>query len=310
MIYNIEIYFLLFLIYACLGWCMECTLGLIQNHKFVNRGFLIGPYCPIYGVGVVGVTLLLSRFSNNILLLFIFSTITCGILEYFTSYIMEKLFNARWWDYSRKKFNVNGRICLETLIPFGVISVLVLKYLNPFIFSKLYLIPSKILMYVTISLALIYILDTCVSLKIISNFKHMNKQAKDNTEEISRKVRETAKVTIAKLTEEKEKLIRKMRVKSYSITKGIKYTRKTYKMNIKNKQITLVGTFKERIQNIDENIRKSAKEVSDKIKEGQFKLRNDLKEKFIRKSKLNKRLISAFPNVQQKDYTRKKKDVK
>ena len=122
MIYNIEIYFMLFIIYAFLGWVMECTLGIIEKRKFVNRGFLIGPYCPIYGVGVVGVTLLLSRFSNNVVLLFILSTILCGVLEYFTSYIMEKIFHARWWDYTTTKFNINGRICLETLLPFGIIS--------------------------------------------------------------------------------------------------------------------------------------------------------------------------------------------
>ena len=190
MIYNIEIYFMLFIIYAFLGWVMECTLGLIQNHKFVNRGFLIGPYCPIYGVGVVSVILLLSRFSNNIPVLFILSTILCGVLEYFTGYIMEKIFHDRWWDYSDSKFNINGRICLDTLIPFGIICVLVICYLNPWIFSKLYNIPKNMLKILSIFLMLIYIVDTCISFKIILNFKNVTKQAKDNTEEITKKVKE------------------------------------------------------------------------------------------------------------------------
>lgn len=310
MLYNIEIYFLVFLIYSILGWIMECTLGIIENHKFVNRGFLIGPYCPIYGVGVVGVTLLLSRFTNNLFLLFILSTILCGSLEYFTSYIMEKLFHARWWDYTNRKFNINGRICLETLIPFGIISVLILKYLNPFIFNNLYRIPSNLLMYVSITLFVLYLIDTCISLKIISNFKDMNKQAKDNTEEISKKVKETAEATIAKLTKEKELIMQKMRIKRYSFAKGIKYTRNSNMFKIKNLEVTLVGKFKKRIQEIDETIKKSAKNVTDKIKENQIKFRNDIKEKFVKKSKLNKRLISAFPNVEHREYTRKKRDDK
>lgn len=310
MLYNIEIYFLVFLIYSILGWIMECTLGIIEKHKFVNRGFLIGPYCPIYGVGVVGVTLLLSGFTNNLVLLFILSTILCGSLEYFTSYIMEKLFHARWWDYTNRKFNINGRICLETLLPFGIISVLILKYLNPFIFNNLYKIPLNVLMCVSITLFVLYLIDTVVSLKIISNFKDMTKQAKDNTEEISKKVKETAEVTIAKLTKEKELIMHKMRIKRYSVATGSKYTRNSTKYKVKNIEMTLVGKFKKRIQEIDESIRKSAKDVTEKIKENQLKIRNDLKEKFVKKSKLNKRLISAFPNVEHREYTRKKRDDK
>lgn len=310
MIYNLEIYFMLFIIYSFLGWVMECTLGVIQKHKFVNRGFLIGPYCPIYGVGVVSVSLLLTRFSNNIILLFLLSTIICGTLEYFTSYIMEKIFHARWWDYSKNKFNINGRICLETLIPFGIISVLVICFVNPWIFDKLYMIPQQILNYIVICLLLIYVIDSIISLNVILKFKNLSKQEKDNTEEISRKVRETAEAAIEKLNLEKQKLMRKINISRYTLAKNIKYTRRKYTNKIKNEQITLIGTFKSRIQNIDDKIRNSAKDLSDKIasiKENQLKLSKDIKEKFIKQSKLNKRLISAFPNVEQKDYKRKKK---
>lgn len=310
MIYNLEIYFMLFIIYSFFGWVMECTLGVIQKHKFVNRGFLIGPYCPIYGVGVVSVSLLLTRFSNNIILLFLLSTVICGTLEYFTSYIMEKIFHARWWDYSKNKFNINGRICLETLIPFGIISVLVICFVNPWIFDKLYMIPQQILNYIVICLLLIYVIDSIISLNVILKFKNLSKQEKDNTEEISRKVRETAEAAIEKLNLEKQKLMRKINISRYTLAKNIKYTRRKYTDKIKNEQITLIGTFKSRIQNIDDKIRNSAKDLSDKIasiKENQLKLSKDIKEKFIKQSKLNKRLISAFPNVEQKDYKRKKK---
>lgn len=307
MIYNIEIYFMLFIIYAFLGWVMECTLGLIEKRKFVNRGFLIGPYCPIYGVGVVSVTLLLSRFSDNIILLFILSTILCGLLEYFTGYIMEKIFNARWWDYSDSKFNINGRVCLDTLIPFGIICVLVICFVNPWIFNKLSNIPENSLNSIAIVLFLIYLIDMCISFKIILNFKNVAKQAKDNTEEISKKVKEVTEAAVKKLTLEKEKLISKMNVKRYSIVKDLKYTSKNNKTRIKNQEITLIGKFKARIENIDDIIKNSAKEMSEMIKNSQLKLRKELKEKFAKQSKLNKRLISAFPDVKQREYTRKKK---
>lgn len=78
---------------------------------------MIGPYCPIYGWGALAITILLKRYIDDWIVLLFMSIITCGILEYATSYVMEKLFHARWWDYSRRKYNINGRVCLETLIP-------------------------------------------------------------------------------------------------------------------------------------------------------------------------------------------------
>ena len=132
MIRIIQIHFLLFLIYSFGGWFLESVGGILNVKKFVNRGFLIGPYCPIYGIGVICFTLLLSDYKNDLVVLFFLSMLVAGILEYLTSYFMEKLFNARWWDYSKNKFNINGRICLETMIFFGICGCLFLTILNPF----------------------------------------------------------------------------------------------------------------------------------------------------------------------------------
>ena len=96
-------YFLLFLIYAILGWIMESALVSFQSGKLINRGFLIGPYCPIYGWGGLIITLYLTQYKDNIFTVFFLAVIVCSILEYFTSYIMEKIFKARWWDYSDRK---------------------------------------------------------------------------------------------------------------------------------------------------------------------------------------------------------------
>ena len=99
--YDIEKYVLLFFIYAFLGWIMEVIGKLIQQKKFINRGFLIGPYCPIYGHGAILITILLSRYKANPFILFFMAILICSILEYATSYFMEKIFHARWWDYSQ-----------------------------------------------------------------------------------------------------------------------------------------------------------------------------------------------------------------
>ena len=108
MIYTVETYLLLFFIYSNAGWLMEVIGKLIEKKKFINRGFLIGPYCPIYGHGAILITILLEKYTNDPIALFIMGVVICSILEYLTSYFMEKIFHARWWDYSRYKFNINA----------------------------------------------------------------------------------------------------------------------------------------------------------------------------------------------------------
>ncbi len=189
MIREIEIYIMLFFIYSLAGWLIEMIPATIREKKFVDRGFLVGPYCPIYGCGVILITLLLQKYADDVVVTFFLSVIICGTLEYLTSYIMEKIFKARWWDYSNNKFNINGRICLETLVPFGIGGVLVLFVFNPFLEKIINLIPDLALNIVTGVLCVLFLIDCIVSFKIILNLKEMTKELKDNTAEISDKVK-------------------------------------------------------------------------------------------------------------------------
>ena len=180
--YDIRILFLLFLMYSFTGWVIEVIGKLIEKGKFVNRGFLVGPYCPIYGVGCISMILLLNRYINDPFTLFIMSILLFSFLEYFTSYFMEKIFKIRWWDYSRRKFNINGRICLETMIPFGCGGMLIMYVVNPFFLKLLSHIPST---------ALVFVFDLCMSTKVIFNLKSTVRNIKkDATEEITAKVKD------------------------------------------------------------------------------------------------------------------------
>lgn len=185
----IKKYFTLFIIYSFIGWFMEVVITLIRERKIVDRGFLIGPYCPIYGTGCLLLITLLNKYKNDPLTLFIMTILVCSILEYTTSYVMEKLFKARWWDYTRFKFNINGRICAETMIPFGILGVLVVYYLNPFLLK---IINTNTILFTIMTI--IFITDVSVSFGIIKNLKTtINDISKDSTEEITKKVRETLK---------------------------------------------------------------------------------------------------------------------
>lgn len=182
-------YFLLFVFYSFLGWLMEVT-GYVRHKKFVNRGFLIGPYCPIYGYGAISMTLLLKGYANDPIVLFVMAIVICSILEYTTSFVMEKLFKIRWWDYSNRKFNINGRICLETMIPFGILGCLMIYFVNPFIFAIIDMIPSNLINIIAVILFIIYLVDNAVSITIISNLKDITLDVKgDSTEKVTKEVR-------------------------------------------------------------------------------------------------------------------------
>ena len=189
MLYNICYIFLLFIIYSFLGWAVEVLDSFYNLKKFVNRGFLIGPYCPIYGVGLLIIIHFLKSYTDSYLVVFVMSMFICMILEYFTSYIMEKLFNARWWDYSDKKYNINGRICLETTIPFGLGGMAIMYIVNPLLEKVLKSLSNNILIIISIVLFVIFLVDLIISLIVILRVKDISiKKIRDNTEEINRRV--------------------------------------------------------------------------------------------------------------------------
>lgn len=182
-------YFLLFLVYAVIGWIVEVINAYIKNKKFINRGFLIGPYCPIYGVGMLAIIRLLRGYMDNYMVLFILSMTICMVLEYLTSYFMELIFKARWWDYSNKRFNINGRICLETAIPFGLGGMMIMYVINPVIEGVLNSISNNMLLVLAISLMTVFLIDLVVSFFIIIKFRNMSSKVyRDDTELMKKRV--------------------------------------------------------------------------------------------------------------------------
>lgn len=159
--FNFYYIFLTFITYSILGWIIESTYCSIFEKKIINRGFLIGPYCPIYGSAAVVIILTLSSFKNNFVAIFLLSMILSGILEYITSYVLEKIFKLSLWDYSTYKFNLNGRICLRNLLMFGVLAVLLIEFINPAVDTFYETIPENITM------AIFFITLLCFTADII-----------------------------------------------------------------------------------------------------------------------------------------------
>ena len=255
---NVFTYFMLFFIYAILGWIIETTLVSIEKRKFVNRGFLIGPYCPIYGFGGLAITILLKNYTKDPIVLFLMAVIICGTLEYFTSYIMEKIFKARWWDYSAKKYNINGRICLETVVPFGILGCLVMYVLNPITFKYLNMLSNSMLNIISAICFTIFITDNIVSYNVISSFTKTVKtinvgKIKDNTEEITKKVRE---VLIGK------SFFNKRLMEAYPNLQA-KIKEKARQIAQKAKEVKT--EMSDKVESMKEKITQSASEIKDNI---------------------------------------------
>ncbi len=186
--YNFIVLSALFLIYSFVGWIIEVMYTLIEQKKFVNRGFLIGPLVPIWGTGAVLITLILKPY-DSLFNLAISSAFIGTFLEYVVNYLMEKLFKVRWWDYSNLPFNINGRVWLGSSCFFGLGGILVVQIINPMLFELFTMMNRTLFCAIVIILLLLVLTDFCISFNIINKLKiSVDSVRKDYTEEISKKV--------------------------------------------------------------------------------------------------------------------------
>ena len=134
----------LFFVYAFLGWCAEVCYAALRTGKFVNRGFLNGPVCPIYGFGMAAVLWALRPLMGNTVLLFLGSVVLTSLLEWLTGFLLEKLFHQRWWDYSDEPFNLGGYICLRFSLYWGLACLFVLKIVHPTVLWGVRAVPRSV----------------------------------------------------------------------------------------------------------------------------------------------------------------------
>ena len=236
--YNAAFVFLLFMIFSTLGWFFECISCSIWTGKIVHdRGFLVGPYCPIYGLGCLYAYYFLSRYEENSILLYALAIIGPSILEYLTSVIMEKVYKARWWDYTDQPFNLNGRICLKNSVIFGLVGLTFVYYVKPFYDKLIDKIPDNTLIMITAVLFILFTIDCIVSLTIMSKLKNkVFKIEYDSTSDIDKEVKKA-------LSE--HEFYSKRLFKSFpdikipsgdEIVKSITKTLNTFDLNKKNKR--------------------------------------------------------------------------
>ena len=184
---------LLFFSYAFIGWCIEVTLKYLQFHRFINRGFLTGPWLPIYGSGAALITVVtsgLSPLESSVGTTFVVSLVLCGFLEYMTSYVLERRFYARWWDYSQKPMNLHGRVWIGNLLLFGLGGVLIVEWMNPLLLRLFEQMSFALREILALTLSTVFAADYGMSHFVLKLVKRSVESSEaDNTEAISKEVR-------------------------------------------------------------------------------------------------------------------------
>ena len=186
----LEHLWLWFLLYSFAGWIYESVLISVQERRLVNRGFLNGPLCPIYGTGALLMVMLLHGIGNP-LIVFILSAVVACVLEYVTSWVMEALFHARWWDYSNMRFNINGRICLLGAIVFGFGGVFVVQVLHPLVEGWTGSLDTPVLHWICAVTLLLMAADTMVTVAGIADFEPRIRAFTDFVQEHAARAGET-----------------------------------------------------------------------------------------------------------------------
>ena len=278
---------LYFFVYGFLGWCTEVAFAACKERKFVNRGFLNGPICPIYGIGVGIVVQFLTPYKENLVLLYIASVVMVTALEWVTGFILEKIFHNKWWDYSKLPLNLNGYVCLLFSLIWGVACVLIVDFIHPLIHKVLSWIPFPVGMTLIVVLSIVMFVDLYVTASTILKMnKHLEKMKEiaADLHRISDELGESIYQEVVEVLERKDGW--KLKVQEAS------------------------GDFKDKIQGASGGVKDKIQGVSDEAMEKIADLKKKYKEIGGKGTQISKRLLKAFPRIESERYREAMEDLK
>lgn len=187
-----------FIIYSFLGWVMESIVRSLSEKKLINTGFLKGTFCPIYGIGSLFIILFLQDFKDKVILLFFISIVSLTAWEYIVGIVLEKIFKTKYWDYSEQKFNFQGRISLNNSLAWGILGILFVKFIHPFIQDIISKVDINILIYTSIVVTIIFIVDMITTIVNVKNIKVTLEKIEELNKEIKEKIKELKNITSEK----------------------------------------------------------------------------------------------------------------
>ncbi len=287
-----DIYFaaLYFFVYSFLGWCTEVAFAAYKEHRFVNRGFLNGPFCPIYGFGVSLVIVFLTSYRSNLVFLYIASVILVTLLEGLTGWAMDKIFHNKWWDYSDMPLNIGGYVCLIFSLIWGAACVAIMNLIHPLIHKGLTFLPHTLGIVLIILLGILLIADTCVTASAIFKFnrqlEHMEKIAAE-LHELSEQLGENIYSTTVRVMEAADDI----QEKTQDAVEELHDLRQNRAKIVRVKAQKAMEEIYERRQDTVENVREHIEDLKRRYSE-------------LNQStgKVTKRLLCAFPSLESRRY--------
>lgn len=217
--YNLIEWLLFFYFYCFIGWVWESCYVSAKKHKWINRGFMHGPFLPLYGSGAVTILLITIPFRGNNWIIFFVGMIGATILEYFTGAAMEKMFHVRYWDYSNQKLNLNGHICVTSSIAWGVLSVLLVSYAHKPVERLFLQLPALGAQIITFVLTIYIAIDLTQSFNEAMDLKAILKNLTESKDDEIRQLQKRLEVVSAFFDDDtrnfKEKIEQTIKKKEY-----------------------------------------------------------------------------------------------
>lgn len=316
---SMKIYFLAlyFFVYGFLGWCTEVAFAGFKEHRFVNRGFLNGPVCPIYGAGVSLVILFLTPLQDHLLLLYIASVLLVTLLEGLTGWAMDKIFHNKWWDYSNMPFNIGGYVCLLFSLIWGAACVAIMEFIHPLIHKLLTFLPRPLGIGLIVIFTIILFADLYVTASEIFKFNRkleaMEKIAQELHEisdQIGSDIYEKTVLAMETASDIKEKhreTLEELKEKNELLQER----RDAFKEHLENLRET-AGDFADRIdfREFTEDLRDRSMELSEDMKTHISALRLRYQELEQKPDRVARRLLRAFPRLESRNHKERVEKLK
>lgn len=299
MLSSMSIYFILlyFFVYGFLGWCTEVGFAAFKTHHFVNRGFLNGPICPIYGVGVTAVITVLTPYKSDIIVLYILSVVLVTVLEGVTGWAMDKIFHNKWWDYSDMPLNIGGYVCLLFSIVWGFACLFIIYFIQPLVHDLLAFIPTIVGIILIIILGITLIADLYVTASTIFKFNRrlaaMEKIAAEMheiSEQIGQEIFEKTIRAMDRQEASKEKLA--------TATDEFKEKMQDTASELKEKTQGTAFELKERAL----DARERSQEISEELRSRIASLHTRYHESTDKPGRISRRLMNAFPKMESRQH--------
>ena len=209
-----------FYLYCFLGWCVESAWVSFNSRKWTNRGFVRGPFLPLYGSGAIMMLVVSMPFRYNVFLVYLSGCVGATILEYITGVIMEALFKVRYWDYSRQKFNFQGYICLGTTLSWGFLTILMTEVIHARVEKLVFLIPAQVLTVLTLAITVVFSVDFVLSFMAAIDLRNLlvkMEKAKGELQSIQKRLDTIITSTGESIGNRKEALVETMEELKHSV---------------------------------------------------------------------------------------------